>query len=86
MAVPPFTSLPPETLADYRRRLVESMGDHVKAGLSLQDIRNMIYTRMLHVNPNIEAEEKVKAEKEAKPKGPRKVTTIKGDDLNNILG
>lgn len=85
MAIPTFTALTPEVLIDYRNRLVASKGDHEAAKLSLQDIRNMIYTRMLHLNPNIEAEEAEKATKEAKPKGPKKVTTIKGAALDSTL-
>ena len=90
-AIPPFTPLTDEVLADMRRRMVESKGDHEAAGLTLQDLRNMIYTKCLRVNPNIEAqyaEEAEGAETKPKTRKPSKVVaSVNGaSKLDGLLG
>lgn len=87
--IPPFTALSDDTLNDYRRRIVDAHGDAEKAGLTLADVRNMIYTKMLRVNPNIEAHLQ-QGEGEAKPRKARAKSTPgptrNAADLDNLLG
>lgn len=65
--------------------LIKSGGDIEAAGLTLDDIRNMIYTRRVRINPEIinqkEDEGGSTVAKPKKTRGP----TIKGADLDDFL-
>lgn len=83
MTQPTFTVLTDQELNALRSKLVEAGGDPEKAGVSLQDVRNAIYTKCFRVNPNIEAGG------EAKPKAKGKGTkgpTLTGSAMDDILG
>lgn len=85
--IAPFTPLSDETLSDFRRRIVEANGNLEAAGLTLGDIRNMIYTKCLKVNPNIEAS--LQQDGEDKPKARKKSVrgpTTSGAALDDLLG
>jgi hypothetical protein len=62
-------------MAAMRTKLVAAGGDVTKAGLTLQDVRNAIYTKALRVNPNIESQDA--ADAEGKPKKRAKTASTK---------
>lgn len=52
------------TFNSHMAKLISSKGELEGTGLTLQDIRNMIYTRRIKVNPDVEgAVEKAKSPK-----------------------
>lgn len=63
-------------------KLVTSKGVLEGTGLTLQDIRNMVYTRRLKVDPNMEA-----AVEGAKKKGKStNRATVEGFSIDDLLG
>lgn len=89
--LPPFELVSDEEMQAVRSRIVEAAGDYEKAGVTLQQIRNCIYTKALRVNPNVEAEDaEAKARKRAKPKAEKasssRQPTLTGDAMNDLLG
>ena len=71
-------------------KLINSGGSIEEAGLTLDDVRNMIYTRKVKINPEILTERSDgdasgpsgnKVPKVGRSKGP----TLKGADLNDFL-
>lgn len=87
--LPPFEVVSDEVMASVRSRLVEAGGDYLKAGVSLQEIRNCIYTKALRVNPNVEAEDaeaKARKRKPKEAKSSKREPTVSGEDLNSLLG
>ena len=54
MADDPLVFLDEPTFKGMLEKLVASKGSLEGTGLSLQDIRNMVYTRRLKVDPNME--------------------------------
>lgn len=83
-----FTVLTEQQLQSLRTRIVDAGGDIAKAGLGLQDVRNAIYTKMYRVNPDVEAQHKAAAATRAEKKAatPGKRTTLKGPDMDSLIG
>lgn len=89
METPEFRALNDEELVAIRNRLIAGGGDLVKSGVSMEEIRNAVYTKALRVNPNVEAEDAAaKAAKRSKKKdGPSsRDATISGADIDEFLG
>lgn len=81
-----FTLITELELQAYRKRLIESNGDIEKAGISLEEMRNVIYTCRMKANPMQDNP----SEKEKKPKKEKTESTNKvklsGDSVNDFLG
>lgn len=89
MTIPEFTALNDDELNSIRARLIAAGGDEVKAGLTLQDIRNAVYTKALRVNPNVEAEDAAAkaAKRTRKEKGSlSRDATLSGSQIDDMLG
>lgn len=82
-----YTPLSDEQMRALRARMLDADGDYVKAGVTLEELRNAIYTKALRVNPNVEAEDAAaKAKRSKKKVDPVKGPTLTGDALNDLLG
>jgi hypothetical protein len=79
MTVDELKFLDEPTFNDYLQRLIKTKGELEGTGLVLQDIRNMIYTRRLKIDPNVEAA--VEKAKETKSTNRKKVSGINVDDF-----
>lgn len=81
-----FRVLSEQELNAIRTKMIDYAGDIVKAGLTLKDLRDAIYTKCYRVNPNVEAGK----EAEPKPKkAPGKKTparTLSPDQMDDLLG
>lgn len=75
-------------LQTYRNKLIESDGDMAKAAISLDEMRDVLYTCRMKANPMMEqegAEKAAKKKKEPKEPSTNKVK-LSGDDVNSFLG
>lgn len=71
----------------YRKQLIDSEGDMEKAAISLEVMRDIIFTCRRKANPMAEAEEAPKIPKAKKVKGASSVTgKLSGIDINNLMG
>lgn len=71
------------TFNSYMAKLISSKGELEGTGLTLQDIRNMIYTRRIKVNPDVEgAVEKAKSPKSQSTNRKK----VDGFGVDDILG
>lgn len=86
--IPPntFTLLTELEISGIRKQIIEANGSIEDAGISLETMRNVIYTCRMKANP-IADEEQV-----SKPKKPKAVaektpnTKLSGDEINSFLG
>lgn len=84
---PTLTQLTELELANYRSRIIEANGDIEVAGITLDEMRNIIYTCRRKANPMAEAEGLPASAKKSTKKAPStNVGKISGDDVNNFLG
>ena len=73
-----------QTFNSHLQKFIESKGELEGTGLSLQDIRNMIYTRRIKVDPAVE--KTVEKEREAKAAKSTKRSKVDGFGVDDILG
>ncbi len=80
----PIRVLEDHEFSNHVAALIKSGGDIEAAGLTLDDIRNMIYTRRVRINPEVAAQ---KEDQSTEPKTKRgaRGPTIKGADLDDFL-
>lgn len=73
-------------IASIRAKLIESQGDIVKADVSMEQMRNVIYTCRMKANPMQDNGES--APKAKKPKGEPSIMKpiLSGDNVNDFLG
>lgn len=86
-SVPKFTALTELELQTIRKALIEHNGDIDAAGITLEQMRNVVYTCRLKGNPMAESESLPKAAKPKKEKGgSTNRSSVSGIDINNFLG
>lgn len=75
-------------IQNYRNKLVESEGNMEKAGITLDEMRNVLYTCRMKANPMKEQESAEKPEKKAKTVKEPSINRVKlsGDEVNDFLG
>lgn len=86
-----YRPLSDDEMRAVRQKLLDAGGDYAKAGVTLEELRNAVYTKALRVNPNVEAEDAAaKAKKEKKPRAKKvdaaRGPTLTGDAMNDLLG
>jgi hypothetical protein len=82
-AIAGFVLLADHELHTFRQRLIEADGDMEKAGISMPEMRNIIYTCRMKANPMQEASEETKAKKTRTTSTNKE--KISGPDVNNFL-
>jgi hypothetical protein len=87
---PKFRTYTELEMQDIRRKLIENNGDLAAAGITLEQMRDVIYTCRMKANPMQEAQETEGAPKPARapraPKTPAVKTKLSGDDVADFLG
>lgn len=85
-AAPQFTLLTDLEIQTIRRRIVDANGDLEQAGISLEEMRNVLYTARMKANPLQDNEEPSKPKRAKRESVSSTKEKLSGDAVGDFLG